>query len=536
MMAVKTSTLLGSICICLGALGSISSCVHDPASISESQGDQAVIKIPEAHGQPHPAAWFAGSVAAAFDEAAARNKLVFLYWGAVWCPPCNELKANVFTHPEFPRLMQNVIPVYLDGDSVEAQTWGDTLGITGYPTMLVLDAHRQELLRVNSSLSFAEFSDIIHPLTSLSQTFDKVVTQVEQGRANPEDWRLLAYADWEQLPAKSWPMSRRITALKLFSEQIPQHLVTEKALLAAQWLGFVANAAEDSAIRKQWSVLARQAPSALDAVFASPLTMVATRSFINNQVEPIVDWLYPEAQGVDYQGLRSRWILAAKQIEQDAHVSIDNKLWAVYPGLAFYRREHPKGQVPLELKQRIQAAVRRADDLATNAYARHAVISGAASLLRLVDDPDGARALLTLEAAKSDTPWYYYSSLAGLAQEQKQPQEAKKWLQKARQSAQGRATRIQWITSDIAFNAKLKGSGQKEYLLGVTKEFYALATELSDGFAGRNARRAEMVGESLMVFRHDPDFILLFKDQRKRCAQLLAENQRACFAHFAQLM
>ena len=35
------------------------------------------------------------NIAAIFDQAKAANKPVFLYWGAVWCPPCNQIKAMV---------------------------------------------------------------------------------------------------------------------------------------------------------------------------------------------------------------------------------------------------------------------------------------------------------------------------------------------------------------------------------------------------------------------------------------------------------
>ena len=41
-------------------------------------------------------AWYQGSVQEAFSSALAKDKPVFLYWGAVWCPPCQEIKQTVF--------------------------------------------------------------------------------------------------------------------------------------------------------------------------------------------------------------------------------------------------------------------------------------------------------------------------------------------------------------------------------------------------------------------------------------------------------
>ena len=84
--------------------------------------------------------WYSGSVESAFAAARAQNKPVFLYWGAKWCPPCHELKATVFSRPDFVEKLKLFIPVYLDGDDPGAQKWGDRFGVSGYPTVLVLRA------------------------------------------------------------------------------------------------------------------------------------------------------------------------------------------------------------------------------------------------------------------------------------------------------------------------------------------------------------------------------------------------------------
>src|SRR3984957_5099518 len=70
-------------------------------------------------------AWYVGSVESAFVAARAQNKPVFLYWGAKWCPPCHELKATVFSRPDFIEKLKLFIPVYLDGDDPGAQKWGN---------------------------------------------------------------------------------------------------------------------------------------------------------------------------------------------------------------------------------------------------------------------------------------------------------------------------------------------------------------------------------------------------------------------------
>src|SRR5690606_1842044 len=57
-------------------------------------------------------AWRDGDVDDALAEAKEAGKPVILYWGAVWCPPCNQMKAGLFKDPAFIAETENFIPVY----------------------------------------------------------------------------------------------------------------------------------------------------------------------------------------------------------------------------------------------------------------------------------------------------------------------------------------------------------------------------------------------------------------------------------------
>ena len=56
--------------------------------------------------------------------ARAETKPVFVYWGAKWCPPCNQVKATLFNRQDFIERSRAFVPVYVDGDSPGAQKIG----------------------------------------------------------------------------------------------------------------------------------------------------------------------------------------------------------------------------------------------------------------------------------------------------------------------------------------------------------------------------------------------------------------------------
>ena len=101
------------LCACAGSRDALPPAANAAASKSPT-GDAGI-------------AWFKGDVNAAFVAAKADNRPVFLYWGAVWCPPCNQVKATIFNRQDFIERSRFFVPVYIDGDSPSAQTAGRAL-------------------------------------------------------------------------------------------------------------------------------------------------------------------------------------------------------------------------------------------------------------------------------------------------------------------------------------------------------------------------------------------------------------------------
>ena len=84
----------------------------------------------------------------AFASARAQSKPVLLYWGAVWCPPCNQLKATLFKRQDFAERSKSFVAVHLDGDAAGAQKLGTRFKVVGYPTLILFSPDRKELTRL----------------------------------------------------------------------------------------------------------------------------------------------------------------------------------------------------------------------------------------------------------------------------------------------------------------------------------------------------------------------------------------------------
>lgn len=84
----------------------------------------------------------------AFRLARQSGKPVFLYWGAVWCPPCNQLQATLFSRSDFAERSQAFVSVYVDGDKPGAQKLAARFKVSGYPTMGLFKPDGSEVTRL----------------------------------------------------------------------------------------------------------------------------------------------------------------------------------------------------------------------------------------------------------------------------------------------------------------------------------------------------------------------------------------------------
>jgi protein disulfide-isomerase len=488
--------------------------------------------------------WRQGDMDKAFADAKRDNKPMLLYWGAVWCPPCNELKNQVFAEPRFKDLVKPLIAVYLDGDQPNAQTWGEKLKVTGYPTVLLLGPKGDEWMRLTTGANIDEFETALTSALAAGGPATEALARAKAGKATTDDWRLLAYYSWYESDQLSLTQAETLQTYVELLKNVPKSMATESALLGSAALSALTGAGKEStpdAALKQAIDTARPHAKTWFATATKDdaATRRASRGFLLYESAEYVAAFVPKEDQMQAQTLV---VAALDKLAVDETLSVDARLWTVGPKIAFAKQKQPEDTkpelLPVPLRKEVQAAVAKADKDAKSAYDRHAAISGAAYLLRQIGDYSGARELLMRELKQTDTPWYYESSLASVERAAGDDKAALKWSAAARASVKGRASRVQWIVEDLALTSKVLApldDGADARMAVIVKDYYDAALAEPDGFAGRNGARAKRVAESLKAWMSVAKVKAEVAAAAKRCNQATKEDG-ACRKHFTGLL
>jgi thiol:disulfide interchange protein len=119
----------------------------------------------------------AGDLEAAFALARSRRQPVFRDWGAVWCPPCNRVKAEIFARDEFVRRSAPVLCCHLDGDTPDAQALAARYGLRSYPTLVLFAPDGGEITRLPCELDGESFAAAFEQ--RFFQTYESFTATVE---------------------------------------------------------------------------------------------------------------------------------------------------------------------------------------------------------------------------------------------------------------------------------------------------------------------------------------------------------------------
>jgi hypothetical protein len=446
---------------------------------------------------PGGIAWHEGDVQAAFDRAETEAKPLFLYWGAVWCPPCNQIKQTIFTRREFIEKTTLFVPVYLDGDTESAQVWADKLEVSGYPSMLVMNPEGREVMRMPTGLRVEEFvevlDDALDRMVPIADVFAAVLAAPDPAAVPDRSYRLLAYHSWYQDTQLDLSDAELETGFQTLAERVPPRLAEERSRLYLQWLGTAMSIAAKEPERgeRRFKLTKRQrreADERLREILASPRLTTANFEFLAYASAEVVSAIHPRG-GKARRALGEAWLEAMRRAEDDDALTVRERLFSLMPAIDLYELQHPKAEsLDVELQERVRARVAWADDTARDAYGRQAAVGTAGYLLRRAGLNDEAAQLFRAEVETSVSPFYFMSYLADMAQEEGDAEEAVAWMVKAYEASKGGATRFQWGTSYLLGLMDLvpaDGERIRSESLRVFEELLGL----DDAFAGRNYAR-----------------------------------------------
>ncbi len=465
-------------------------------------------------------AWFKGDVDAAFAYAKKHNKPLFLYWGAVWCPPCNQVKSTVFNRQGFIERSRFFVPVHIDGDSPSAQKLGARFKVRGYPTMILFQPDGSEITRLPGEVDSERYLQVLELGMNAGHTVKDTLrlAQTDAAKLTPQDWRLLAYYSWDtdegqMIPAKELPATLQTLAATCPPGDTGVHLGLSALVAAATAEPGNAPATDKAA-----------ANALLLRVLGDYRLSRDNMDILTNYADAITG--YVAAAGTPERAkLVATFNGTLEQLADDKTLSKADRIGAIDAKVAIARLDTPEGALAPALIEEVKQRVAAADRETTDLYERQSVINNAGHTLTDAGLLDESDALLKAELKRSHSPYYYMLSLAANAKKRGNNAEALIWYEQAYGAAKGPATRLQWGANYLTNLIDLAPADDQR----IEKTADSIIGELAgtqNAFYERNRTALEKISHKMTAWnadgKHDAVFQHVHQEFQGVCGKLPA--------------
>ncbi len=476
-------------------------------------------------------AWVVAAAEADVDraiaQARAQNKPLLLYWGATWCPPCNQLKATLFNRADFAALSRHFVAVFVDGDRPAAQKIGARFKVSAYPTLVLFTPQGQEITRLPGEADAPQVLALLEQGLAGGRPIAAVLADARAGKALPaNEWRMLSFHAWAVDDSGLVAAADRPGVLaELAAKSPPGDGETTTRL----WLKALAASDDGKGLKPDAALRERVA-----RVLADPAATRAHMDVIGGYASDMVKALGAD-DSTERAALAAQFDAALQRLAADATLSRADRTGVLIERVALARLGQGKDVtapvLPAPLLAEVREWAQRMEREVTDAYERQAVITAVAHLQGQAGLWSDSDALLKRHLAKSHSPYYLMSQLASNARKLGRTDEALSWSRQAWERSVGPATRLQWGASYLSMLVDLapKDAARIEK---TAAQIFAEAAQDEGALHDRSGRALQRIAKKLGSWNADGRQAAVMKRLQAKvgplCAKAADAQQEMC--------